>query len=258
MSWASRRRFIIISIMVVGALGILGAFAYVTFHRAPTCFDNKQNQDEEGIDCGGTCAYQCTASEAAPSVRFARPVSPASGRTDLIAYIDNSNGDVAASNLNFTIELYSPTNTVIAKKEGRVDLPPASTVPVYVPNIYTGSQEVARAFITFDTPSHLWYRYRETRPIPEIADVRIDTSETPRVTAVAVNNSAAKITNVPFVITIFDAAGNAIAASRTIAPSIPAHGSAPLVFTWSTPFTGAVSRVDIKPVIPLPPAPPTI
>jgi hypothetical protein len=214
--------------------------------------DNKQNQNEEGIDCGGTCTYLCTPSQQEPSVQFVRALSPVPGRTDVIAYIDNPNAASAANDLHFTIELYSPTNTVIAKKEETVDLPPNSTVPVFVPNFFSGSQEVARAFITFDTPQHLWYRYQEKRPLPKVSGVQIDQSGMPRITATAQNPSAVPMTNIVFVATVFGNDGNAIAASRTIAPAIPAQGTAPLVFTWPAPFSQGVSRVEVVPITALP------
>ena len=55
MSWAARRR-LIISFIVGGVLILLLIFiGYKTFYRIPTCTDNKENQDETGIDCGGSC-----------------------------------------------------------------------------------------------------------------------------------------------------------------------------------------------------------
>lgn len=251
MSWALRRRLMIIG-LIAAVIAILGGLFYFTnIHAAPSCIDSKQNQDEEGIDCGGTCSYFCSASQAAPSTRFVRAVSPSTGRTDVIAYIDNPNVSSAASGLHYTIELYSPTNTVVAKKEGTVDLPPSSTVPIFVPNFFSGSEVVARAFITFDTPVHLWYRYQETRVVPKVSNILFSGGETPRVTATAENATTVSLKNVRFVVTVFDEAGDAIAASQTIAPSVPSHGNAPLVFTWPTPFLKPVGRIEVIPVIPL-------
>jgi hypothetical protein len=153
------------------------------------------------------------------------------------------------------MELYSPTNTIVAKKTGTVDLPPSSTMPVYVPNFFSGSAEVARAFITFDNPGHLWYHYKDTRIVPKIANILLQPGAMPRVTAVATNATPTDLTNVVFVITVFDEAGEAIAASQTVAPSIPAHGSASLIFTWPQAWSGTVGRIEVIPIIPLPTAP---
>jgi hypothetical protein len=255
MSWALRRRLIVIGLIAaVIALGI-GIFYFTEIHKAPSCTDNKQNQGEDGIDCGGPCAYFCSAAEAPPSTRFVRAVSPSAGRTDVIAYIDNPNGLAAAKNLHYTIELYDPSNTIVAKKQGMVDLPPSSTMPIYVPNFFSGSTEVARAFITFDNPTHLWYHYTDTRVIPKVSNIVLQSGATPRVTAIAANSSTSNLSNIVFIITVFNEAGEAMAASQTVAPSVPAHGSASLIFTWPNAFTGPVGRIEVIPVIPLPKAP---
>ncbi len=251
MSWALRRRLIVIGLI---AAVIAGALSYLYFgyiRSAPSCMDHTQNHGEEGIDCGGTCTYLCTASESAPSVRFVRPVSPAPGRTDVIAYVDNPNTNAAAKDLHFTVELYDAQNVLVAKKDGALDLPPAATVPVFIPNLATGNAQVAHAFLTLDTPEHEWYRYQDTRTIPTVSDVSLTPGQEPRITAVAHNPSARPIDSTVFVVTLFNGEGNAIAASRTVA-SLPAQGTAQLVFTWPNPFPGDVSRVEVNPVVPLP------
>ncbi len=252
MTWAMRRRLIIFGIIAAVLAVALTIFYFTNYHIGPSCTDNKQNQNEEGIDCGGICTYLCTESVQTPSVRFVRPLTPVPGRTDVIAYIDNPNTNSAASALHFTIELYGEDNTVIAKKEGTVDLPPASTIPIFVPDFFSGSASVARAFVTFDTPEHLWYLYKDTRVIPVVADVRIDQSSMPRITATVRNPSVTPLSNIVFVATVFDADGNAIAASRTIAPAIAPQSAANIVFTWTMPFTAPVSRFEVIPIVALP------
>ncbi len=113
----------------------LGAIGFLIFYRAPSCMDTKQNHGETGIDCGGPCQRLCTVSVAPPSVRFARPLTPVSGRTDVVAYIENKNADAQAKAAHFTIDVYGPDNLLIARKEGTVDLPPSSLVPIFVPRV---------------------------------------------------------------------------------------------------------------------------
>src|SRR6185369_14966661 len=115
----------------------------------------------------------CTPTLAAPSVRFVRQLTPVQGRTDVITYIDNTNTTAAMKGAAFTITLYGPDNIVIAKKSGAVDLPPKSTVPVFVPGFYSGNQTVARAFLTFDESSFYWYRYTDARTILSTSNVSL-------------------------------------------------------------------------------------
>lgn len=247
-----RRRLIIIGIIAAVIALALGVFYFAAIHVPPSCTDRKQDQGEEGVDCGGPCAYLCTASEAPPSARFARALSPVPGRIDVIAYIDNPNADAAAKALPYTIELYDSSNAIVAKKEGTVDLPPAATVPVFVPAIASGSASSTRAFITFDAPAHLWYRSTGDRLVPQVGDALLALGDAPRITAEATNPGTATLQDVAFVATIFDASGNAIAASHTVVPAIAPRATVPLVFTWPSAFGGAVSRIEILPVASLP------
>lgn len=246
-----RRRLVIFGIIFAVIALIVGGTYYAFAHKPPTCTDNKQNQDEEGVDCGGMCTYLCNESRSKPSVQFVRVLTPTPGRTDVIAYVDNPNHDTAATDLGYTVELYSPSNTVIAKKEGKIDLPPESTVPVYIPNFFSGSETVARAFLTFDSPEHYWFSFSDKRALPKVESIRYVDGDQPRITATAFNRSAQTLRTVLFVVTVFDEKGNAIAASQTVVPVVAAGGSAPLVFTWSAPFTGTVSRIEVTPILPL-------
>lgn len=250
-----RRRLLIFGIIVVVIGLIVGSFFYFGVRKAPSCTDNVQNQSEEGIDCGGPCPYLCTMSETAPSVRFIRPISPLPGRTDVVAYVDNPNGSAAIHGASYTIELYDANNAVVAKKDGVVDLLPASTAAVFVPNFFSGSRTATHAFLTFHDESIKWYRYQETRQLPTVNDIQPQLGDAPRVTATVVNPSSVELTNLLLVATVFDADGNAIAASQTVAPSVPAQGAAPIIFTWPVPFSAPVSKVEVVPVLQVASAP---
>src|SRR3989344_6201594 len=68
MSWAAGRRFIILCIVGAVVIAFLAAISIATFYKSPSCSDGKQNQDETGVDCGGSCAYLCKAKKPTPTV----------------------------------------------------------------------------------------------------------------------------------------------------------------------------------------------
>jgi hypothetical protein len=251
--WGSRRQTLILLIIaiVIGAGVALTLIA--TLYHAPSCTDNKQNQGEEGIDCGGPCTYLCTAGESAPYVEFVRQLSPSPGRTDVIAYVENRNATAAAKGAKYTITLYGTDNLVVAQKSGTVDLPPKALVPIFVPNFYSGYQTVARAFLEFDDASFKWYRYEDTRPVLPATDITLaQAGAAPRVTANIGNPTALPLFRIPVVVTVFDADGNAIAASASVLPQIPAMGTAPAIFTWNAAYSASAAREDVVPIVPLP------
>jgi hypothetical protein len=252
MSWASRRQFIVISLLAAIAIAVIASVAIAIFYETPTCSDKKQNQDEAGIDCGGSCARVCTADSLAPQVTFARPVSPLQGRTDVIAYVVNPNAEAAVNDARFTIELYGNDGIVIAKKEGTVDLGPGDTVPVFMPNLYTGNLIATRAFLTFDPASLVYVKYQDRRIIPRYNDdAHVVSGSAPRITASFSNPSAMMLRNIPVVATVFDADGSAIAATQTLLTELPPQGNAQVIFVWNEPFAAPPARVDIAPLVSL-------
>jgi hypothetical protein len=252
MSWADRRRILILS-AVGGALAVLLAgLLFLLLYRAPSCADGKRNGQETGVDCGGSCQYLCSADMRAPAARFVRPFSPAPGRTDVIAYIDNPNPNAAAKAAPYTLELYTRSNSLLARIDGVVDLPPGASVPLYLPSVYRGSADVGPAFVSFATTTR-WYAYRDERIVPRYNfDAQVEGDATPRISATLANPSAYALRDVLVVATVFDASGNAIAASQTVIPGIAPQGIAGAVFTWNAPFAAPPARVDVVPVIPLP------
>ena len=252
MSWAGKRKLIIVAVLVALLAALAGVIGYFTVYQAPSCIDGKQNQKEEGIDCGSPCPYLCSTSQAAPSVRFVRAISPLPGRTDVIAYVDNPNTNAAAYQAPYIIELYNDENVLVAKTQGVVDLPALSTAPIFVPDLFSGSQVVSHAFLTFTSPDTRWVKAAPLPKTIEAQNIVYTGGDSPRVTATIYNPTPNPRTHVYFVATLFGTDAKALAASRTLLDTIPAQGATTAVFTWPTPIEGTVARVDIIPVLVLP------
>lgn len=85
---------------------------YLFFLKQPvSCFDNKQNQDETEIDCGGICP--------ACELKTLKPIEVLSvknfffnGQTVLVQ-LKNPNPTYAAFDLPFTIEIYDASGAII-------------------------------------------------------------------------------------------------------------------------------------------------
>jgi len=254
MGWASRRRLIILTIVVVIIVAILAIFSATIFYKAPSCSDEVQNQGEVGIDCGGPCAYLCTEQVHQPTILFTKSISNGVGRTDVIASVENVNAGVAAKNVPYTVTLYGASQVFVQEVSGTLDLPPAATVPVYVPGIASGNQKVIRAFLSIASTSPKWFSMpSDTRAKPIVSNTSlVGTDAVPRVDAVLTNSSAVDMTNVQVIVFIHSASGDIIAASKTIVPTIPAQGQATATFTWNGPFSSTPAAIEVMPVISLP------
>ena len=248
LNWSRKRQMFILGGAGLFALVLMGILTFFLLYKPPTCTDGKQNGDETGVDCGGSCAYVCNVTVEAPRVIFARTVATA-GRTDAIAYIENRNQREEAKAAPYVIELFDESGTLISSREGVIDLPPRSIVPLYVPSFASGIAFTPRAFVSFGE-SMKWRIQTEAISEPTVSNVALLTGASPRVTATITNTSAISMGEREVVATVFDAEGLALAASRTVIQALAPRAEANAVFTWSEPFPGEAIRVEVR-VIPV-------
>lgn len=254
MSWAARRRFFIL--LIVG--GITAAFLSVVlisaFYQTPSCADNVQNQDEEGVDCGGSCPYLCAAQKQPPTVLFTKVLTNDAGRADVVAMVENKNAGVAAKNVPYKISLFGADRLPIGEVSGTLDIPPGATVPVYVPKAASSERKVASAFLIIDSSAPRWFSMpSDTRVMPTVLTTAIRGSvSAPRIEAGFMNASVSALTNVRAIVLVYDAKKDVIAASSTIVPLIPSQGQASATFTWNDAFPDTPALIQVVPVIPLP------
>lgn len=254
MSWAAKRRLIILIIIGAVVAAFLAVLSIATFYESPTCSDAVQNQGEAGVDCGGPCPYLCRDQARTPVVLYSKALSGGAGRTDVIASVENVNTDAAAKAVPFTVTLYGAKNVFVQKVSGTVDLPPASTVPIFIPGVSSGSQKVVSAFLTIDDSAPKWFTVsRDARTLPVVSNTTlVGTTDAPRIEAMVANPSVALMSNVLVIALVHDDKGNVIAASQTILPSIPVQNQAKATFTWNSAFSGVPAAIEIVPIIPLP------
>lgn len=253
MSWAARRRFIILLIIGAVVVAFMTVVLISTLTKAPSCSDNVQNQGEDGIDCGGPCAYLCTAQELPPTVLFTKTLQNASGRVDVVAEVENKNANAAAKSVPYKIALYDANQKLLKEISGALDLPPGTKAPVYVPGVASGKQMVTHAFLTLDTQSIKWFTMSPNmRSVPMVSTItQSGTTDAPRIDAVLENLGTAPFDTVGTIIFVHDAKGDVIAASETIVRTIPANGSATATFTWNAAFPSPPTSLEVLPIIPL-------
>ena len=254
MSWAARRRFFILLIIGAVVVAFLMVVGIATFYKAPSCTDSKQNQDETGIDCGGSCSYFCTEQKYPPTVLFTKALQNGSERTDVIALVENKNADAVAKNIQYRITLYGAGQSLIQQVTGTLDLPPNASMPVYIPNIASGKQKVVNAFLDIVTPSVRWFPMpTDERIMPTVSNIKQEgATSSPRIEATLANSSVNVLTNIRAIVIVHNEKGEVIAASATVVPVVPAQGKATATFAWNEAFSSAPASIEVVPIIPLP------
>jgi hypothetical protein len=254
MSWAARRRFVILLIIGAVVVAFLTTVGVATFYDAPSCSDGKQNQGEIGVDCSGPCSSICTSEAQSPTVLFTKAIPNGAGRVDVIARVENKNADAAAKNVPYIVTLYGADQSLIQEISGNVDLPPGTSVPVFIPGISSGKQTNVRAFLEIDSSSPRWfYMTSDPRIMPAVSNTKLGgIASAPRIEAVLTNPSIFTLTNTKVIVLVRNDKGDVIAASSTIIPAIPAQGKMTATFTWNVAFQNMPASIEIVPIVQLP------
>jgi len=247
--WAQKKQatygfFVLLFLVVVVSIPAY----YTFFHHAPTCFDGIQNQGEEGIDCGGPCTKVCAPEAQPPIVHWQLFFKVTDGVYNVVANVENPNTGVYATDVPYTFRLYDDNNVEIADRTGTAFMLPNAVFPIFEGGLMTGERVPVRATFEFDgTPS--WQKKPYVLPRLVVIDQTLSGSSTPRVDATIQNTEDYDVSNIEVVSVIYDADGNAIAASDTLVDHIAAQSSQDVVFTWPQPFTEPVSKILITPKI---------
>jgi len=250
MNWASRRKLVYLGGVVLLLLILAGVLLYMYLDKPLSCTDNIQNQQEEGVDCGGPCSALCPEQARDPIIHWQRPFQVAEGVYDVVASVENVNANGGAREVIYQFKIYDEDNILIAEKFGKTFMAPNEELAIFEGNIKTGQRVPARVFFEFQ-PDINWERVNyENRPKPDIA-VRDQTLSQEdgrqRLRATLVNNTPLPVIDVLVVAILFGNQDNAIGVSATHVDAIAQNGTEDVVFTWPQQFSETPTRINIIP-----------
>lgn len=237
MVWAQRRKLT----YMTGLLTFLFVVSFFVFQSVtsvtPTCFDNKKNGGESGIDCGGKCLQYCPNELFEPKIRWSRSFEVTPGVVHAVAYIEHSYPMASAKNVKYQFRLYDANNVLIAQRDGTTYLGPMGRTAIVETLIPTGNIKIADTRFSFS--SFIPWQQSDV----SFSQVVIKTDRTilenfsngTRLTAILENQSRYSFSNFDVVAILYDKSGNAITSSKILLPSLSALSSETVYFTW--PFT---------------------
>lgn len=250
MSWSSRRRTIYIGIIGLLLLLALVFLYYFFFYKEPTCFDGKQNQDEQGIDCGGVCVKVCGFQAIDPIVLWSRYFKVVDGVYNVVALIENPNSEVEALDVPYSFKIYDEDNILINERRGVVDISSNNITPIFERNVTTGERFPVRNPIFDFTSEPVWTKITKEETYLSIKDKKlVEKEETSRLEALLENQGTKTVQNIEITAVLFNSEGNAIAVSQTMIDSIEKKSSEEIIFTWPELLLSKTSRIEIISVI---------
>lgn len=239
-SWSRRRKRIILAILFFILIVLVGVPIFLLLYRAPTCFDGRQNGDESGIDCGGSCQLLCRA-ESLPLIikGDARVLTLATSTYQVVALIENANHDAEIYRAEYILKVYDSSSAVPVKTlNGFVYVPAGSVFTIFEgPFTLENSFSPNRAVLEWKNESLVWQKHVSPQPPLLVKDEVFSRLETnPKLEAMVENQTLENISNIDLTALISDADGNIFAASKTFIESLPAGEKNQIIFTWPRPF----------------------
>lgn len=251
-TWASRRKTVFALIFILVIVIPAGYVAFRTLYKAPTCFDLKQNGDEFGIDCGGSCVKLCQSAFLPPRIQWggAKLEKIADGVYNTASYIVNPNITGAAINVPYKMSLYDKEGILIVERHGKVTLYPHRNSLAFQPSIKTDLRVPSKATFEF-TSMPVWFKSNDELGGISVIDKKYTEDENGSSLEVYLENKTLyDYKDVVVAAILSDEEGNVIGFSQTNLDKISAkNGREVAPFTWPLNHNGKVTTIEVLPII---------
>ncbi len=247
MSWATRRQFkYAFGVFLFFGL-IIFAIIYPVIFKAPTCQDGKNNADESGVDCGGSCSLMCKSEIFSPVVLWNRAFLVINNNYNLVAYVENRNRDSAVLKASYEFRIYDNNNKLLGRREGSTFIPPNQQFAIFEPRFDAGEGQIKTVTFEFIEPL-IWVKKAPTLqalPIRVNNIVFDDNKDTPSLSAIINNDSVYDLPEFNVIAILYDKDNNAINASKTYKDKLLSNDSIPVFFTWPEILSATPVRKDV-------------
>lgn len=247
MHWRIQRQLIVLIIILL-PLAVLGFYFISKFLPEATCSDNKQNQGEIGIDCGGPCIH-CALKKPKPiTVFWTRAVNVRQNAYDVAAFIENMNEILATRSLEYEFTLFDDLG-LVARRTGHVFLYPQERAYVIEPNIQTAREPTK---VEFKVVRALWEVRDESPPniIVERSNYSLSDESGVRggvVEADVMNRTSFDFKYVEIQFVVLDAAENLLGVNTITIDNVRSAARRTVRSRWPGELKGDIARIEVKP-----------
>jgi len=239
--WAIKRRIGVIIFFII-VFGLMAGLYFYKTYEPPSCFDREQNQDEDGIDCGGKICIPCADKIRDMAVLWKRFFVLNDGFVDVAVLVQNPNQFISATSLTYGIKVFDKDGVIVAVRENTTTAEPGETFLIFEPEIFTEKLESTRVSVEFRGAEWI----KKEAEVMQINIVRIEPlleDEFPRLEA-RIQNKAENPYGKIIVSAIIYAQDEAVGVSRTIIENLGINQERDLVFTWPRKIPN-VSRAEL-------------
>ncbi|MDP3052218.1 MAG: hypothetical protein Q8N42_01785 [bacterium] len=241
-SWRARRQFFYFAIFALAILAIISGIVWY-FWPVPSCLDAKQNQGEQGIDCGGPCT-PCLGEIKDISQKWVRFFKSQEGFYDIAALIENSNLFAGIPSVKYRFKLYDANNVLIAIREASTFINPGENQVIFESNIFTGPRTPHDVYLEFDAGKN-WKYLKKEQPFLSVVKKDFVNTPFPRLSVEVRNERFTDVKNVLVSAVLYDVEGNAQGVSVTKIDVIPAESNQTAFLTWPVSFEKEPEAIEV-------------
>jgi len=228
---------------------IVAGYVAVRTYEPPSCTDGLQNQDEAGVDCGGSCVDVCASQVEELHVAWAQLFEVSPGWWSALAYVENPNVGMRAERIPYRFTVYDRAGAYVLEQRGFTFINNEPIVPVFIGRLNAGSRDPHR--VTFEWLDSPRWKKSGAAPLVVIEEQSLHVSETVQNLEAVVRNTEPRALHATEVVAIvYDGRENAMATSKTIIDTIAPRAKQHITFSWPRPFEAAVGRVELLPRVP--------
>lgn len=247
MDFRARRQLAVLAIVALVLFGV-GFLLYRSLTPAPTCQDNRKNQGEEEMDCGGPCIPCAFRHQQPLGIFWTRFTETREGTYDVAAEIRNPNEKLGAASFVYEFKIYDTAGVLVASQRGTSFIYPSETVHLVEVGLRSGRtiQSVALAIqderwvLTGAIAPDVIAGNREYTVVGEGSERRSTVS------ALITNRTLIDLKGVLVSVLVLDDGGNLLGVHRTVLDTLRTGETKPATFLWPLVFPRPASSMFIE------------
>jgi hypothetical protein len=245
----AKKQIFIGSIVILVILIMAFAIDFFYFREAPTCADNKKNQGEEGIDCGGPCEACDVVNLKDIQALWVKALPTTGNNYDLAARIKNPNQNHGSSAIDYEFKVYDLNNKLIGSRAGIGFIMPREEKYLIELRVSAGGQAAKVTLSIIETKWQKTTKYEDIRLSVfdkkyQVIDIDNISSE---VSGIIKNSSYFDLANVKINVALTDEKGELIAVNLVELADLVAGQERYFSAPWFFRFVGSVFSIDIEP-----------
>ncbi len=248
-----KQLFIISGFLIILALVVIGYY-FINLRKPATCTDGIQNQDEEGVDCGGPCSFSCERLTIKDiQIDWVKYLDLKNNRYDLIARIKNPNPNYGVSDLKYAFKIFDSAGKEIKSQVGESFILPNQQKYLIEGGVALDSK-IGKVELSIEpTAQKDWTRIGEDYQSPNIYVLNRQFSPlanppgASQITGLIKNDSSFDFDRIVVSIVLYDSKKQIIGVNKTEARTMVAGEERYFNSIWFSPINqDEVSSIDIQ------------